>query len=152
MALMAIASAKGGVGKTTLSILLGAELALEGYTVALLDCDLNQHAAAFGKKMELKGLKIVPSVAEQNVLAEMRKAELECDMVIAGESLTEDRHVYRPQCGKAEQRDTCTSRQIGLRSTTCRRSVTIWQNADDEKMRPSRMSGCKDADFAKRRF
>ena len=50
--------------------------------MALLDCDLNQHAAAFGKKMELKGLKIVPSVAEQNVLAEMRKAESECDMVI----------------------------------------------------------------------
>ena len=72
-----LASAKGGCGKTTLSILLGAELAMEGYTVALLDCDLNQHAAAFGKKMKLKGLKIVPSVAEQNVLAEMRNAELE---------------------------------------------------------------------------
>lgn len=82
MALLSVASAKGGCGKTTLSILLGAELAMEGYTVALLDCDLNQHAAAFGKKMILKGLKIVPSVTEQNVLAEMRNAESENDMVI----------------------------------------------------------------------
>jgi len=30
--------------------------------------------------------------------------------------------------------------------------TAIWQNADDEKMWPSWMSGCKDADFAKRRF
>jgi chromosome partitioning protein len=82
MALLSVASAKGGCGKTTLSILLGAELAMEGYTMALLDCDLNQHAAAFGKKMKLKALKIVPSVAEQNVLAEMRNAESENDMVI----------------------------------------------------------------------
>ena len=55
---------------------------MEGYTVALLDCDLNQHAADFGTKMNLKGLKIVPSVAEQNVLVEMRNAESENDMVI----------------------------------------------------------------------
>jgi chromosome partitioning protein len=49
MATIAIASAKGGCGKTTLAILLGTELALEAYTVALLDCDVNQHATAFGK-------------------------------------------------------------------------------------------------------
>jgi chromosome partitioning protein len=49
VATISIASAKGGCGKTTLSLLLGTELALEGYKVALLDCDVNQHATAFDK-------------------------------------------------------------------------------------------------------
>ena len=60
MATIAIASAKGGCGKTTLAILLGTELALEGYTVALLDCDVNQHATAFGKKAAVSGFAVVP--------------------------------------------------------------------------------------------
>ena len=45
------------------------------------------------------------------------------------------------------------SANVGTAVSTCRTvNVTIWQNADDEKMQPSWMSGCKDADFAKRRF
>jgi len=54
MAIVSIASAKGGVGKSTLAILLGAEFALNGYRVTLLDCDLNQHAAAFGIKAKCR--------------------------------------------------------------------------------------------------
>lgn len=75
MATISIASAKGGCGKTTLAILLGAEFALEGYTVALLDCDANQHATAFGKKADLPGFAVVPSIDEGNVLAALRKAD-----------------------------------------------------------------------------
>ena len=52
MATISIASAKGGCGKTTLAIFLGTELALDGYKVALLDCDVNQHATAFGGKAD----------------------------------------------------------------------------------------------------
>ena len=37
MAVVSIASAKGGVGKSTLALLLGTEFALDGYRVALLD-------------------------------------------------------------------------------------------------------------------
>jgi chromosome partitioning protein len=82
MATIAIASAKGGCGKTTLAILLGTELALEGYTVALLDCDVNQHATAFGKKAAVSGFAVVPSIDEGNVLSELRKAEAERDVVL----------------------------------------------------------------------
>jgi chromosome partitioning protein len=82
MATISIASAKGGCGKTTLSLLVGAELALDGYKVALLDCDLNQHATAFGGKADLPGLTIVPSIDEANVLAALRKAEAENDVVL----------------------------------------------------------------------
>jgi chromosome partitioning protein len=82
MATIAVASAKGGCGKTTLAILLGTELALEGYTVALLDCDVNQHATAFGKKAQVPGFAVVPSIDEGNVLSELRKAGTDRDAVL----------------------------------------------------------------------
>src|SRR5512143_2690499 len=82
MATISIASAKGGCGKTTLAILLGTELALEGYTVALLDCDVNQHATAFGKKAQISGFAVVPSIDEGNVLSELRKADSNSDVAL----------------------------------------------------------------------
>lgn len=82
MATLSIASAKGGCGKTTLSLLIGTELALDGYKVSLLDCDLNQHASAFGSKADIPGFRVVPSIDEANVLSELRKAEAESDVVL----------------------------------------------------------------------
>jgi chromosome partitioning protein len=82
MATVSIASAKGGCGKTTVGILIGAELALDGYKVALLDCDLNQHASAFGKKANIPGLSIIGDVRDTNILAELNKAEAERDIVL----------------------------------------------------------------------
>lgn len=82
MAIVSIASAKGGVGKSTLAILLGAEFALNGYRVTLLDCDLNQHAAALGIKAKLPSFSVVPNVGEVEVLKALRKAEAESDVVL----------------------------------------------------------------------
>lgn len=82
MAIVSIASAKGGVGKSTLAILLGAEFALDGYRVTLLDCDLNQHAAAFGIKAKLPSFSVVPNVGEVEVLKALRKAEADSDVVL----------------------------------------------------------------------
>ena len=82
MAVLSVASAKGGVGKTTIAILVGTELALEGYKVALLDCDLNQHATAFGEKAEIRGFTVVPSVDEANVLSALRRVESDHDVVL----------------------------------------------------------------------
>ena len=82
MAVLSIASAKGGVGKTSLAILLGAEFALDGYRVTLLDCDLNQHARAFGLKAKLPGFSVVPDVGEADVLKALRTAEAERDVVL----------------------------------------------------------------------
>ena len=82
MAVVSIASAKGGVGKSTLALLLGTEFALDGYRVALLDCDLNQHATAFGLKAKLPGFTVVPDVDEKEVLAALRAAEADNDLVL----------------------------------------------------------------------
>ncbi len=82
MATLSIGSAKGGCGKTTTALLLGAELALDGYKVALLDCDLNQHASAFGAKASIPGLSIIGNVAEGNVLSELKKAGMDQDVVL----------------------------------------------------------------------
>jgi chromosome partitioning protein len=82
MAVVAIASAKGGVGKSTLAILLGAEFALDGYKVAVLDADLNQHTAAFGLKCTLPGFRVVSDIGEKEILKALREAEDQNDVVL----------------------------------------------------------------------
>jgi chromosome partitioning protein len=81
MAIVSIASAKGGVGKSTIGLLLAAEFALDGYRVSLLDCDLNQHSTAFGKKAKLPGFTIMPDIDEHEVLKALRSAEQTSDVV-----------------------------------------------------------------------
>jgi chromosome partitioning protein len=83
MAIVSIASAKGGCAKTTLALLLGAELALaHGYRVSILDSDVNQHASQFGKRANIPGLTIVGDITEDNVLKTLRDAEVANDVVV----------------------------------------------------------------------
>ncbi|MFC3127461.1 AAA family ATPase [Pseudoroseomonas globiformis] len=82
MVTISVASDKGGPGKTTTAILIASELALGGYRVTVLDTDINQQAAAFGRKADIPGLTVVGEVREDNILAELRKAEAESEVVI----------------------------------------------------------------------
>jgi chromosome partitioning protein len=82
MATICIASAKGGCGKTTVALLIGTELALDSYRVALLDCDINQHASAFGAKADIPGFTVHSEIGEANVLGTLRQAETENDVVL----------------------------------------------------------------------
>jgi chromosome partitioning protein len=82
MAVISIASDKGGVSKTTLALLVGAETALDGYRTCILDSDLNQQAAAFGAKGKVPGLRIMGDIDEGNILASLRQAEVESEIVI----------------------------------------------------------------------
>jgi chromosome partitioning protein len=83
MATISIASAKGGCGKTTLAILIGAELALaKNWRVALLDSDLNQHASAFGRRTKVPGLQVIGDITEDNILPTLREVEAANDVVI----------------------------------------------------------------------
>lgn len=82
MATISLASVKGGVSKTSLALLLASELALDGYRVALLDADLNQQAAAFGRKSDISNLTIIGNVREDNILALLRQAEADNEVVM----------------------------------------------------------------------
>lgn len=81
MATISIASAKGGCGKTTVAILIGTYLSQSGYEVTLLDCDINQHATAFGEKANLENFHVKPSIDEFNILSSLRDAEKVSDVV-----------------------------------------------------------------------
>jgi chromosome partitioning protein len=82
MAVISIASDKGGVSKTSLALLVGAEAALDGYRVCILDSDINQQAAAFGAKANVPGLTVIGDIDEGNILASLRQAEAEAEIVI----------------------------------------------------------------------
>ena len=82
MAVVSIASAKGGCSKSTLAILLGLEYALDGYKVAVLDCDLNQHTTAFGLKAKSPDFSVVPDIGETEILKALRQAEADHDIVL----------------------------------------------------------------------
>jgi chromosome partitioning protein len=83
MAVISIASAKGGCAKTTLALLLGAEFALvQQYRVAVLDSDLNQHASLFGAKAKIAGLNIIGDINDENILKKLRDADAANDLVI----------------------------------------------------------------------
>lgn len=74
-ATIAVASAKGGCGKTTTVILLAAYLAQSGNRVVVLDADINQHAAAFGAISDVPNFSVVGDINEINVLSAIRQAE-----------------------------------------------------------------------------
>jgi chromosome partitioning protein len=80
--ILSVASAKGGCGKSSLAILIGAELAAYGYRSVLLDCDINQHASAFGEKADIERFKVIPDVTEATILPTLRTAEAENDAVL----------------------------------------------------------------------
>ena len=82
MAVVSIASAKGGCGKSTIAILLGMEFALDGLRSVVLDCDLNQHTSAFGLKAKLPNFSVKPDIGEGEILKALRSAESDNDVVL----------------------------------------------------------------------
>ena len=71
-----------GAGKTTTSILIASELALDGYRVALLDTDINQQAASFGTKSDIPGLTVMGEVPGGQHPRRPSKAEAENEIVM----------------------------------------------------------------------
>lgn len=81
-AVVSIASAKGGCSKTTLAVGIGVELALDGYTVIVLDADLNQHATKFGEKARVPNFSVLGGIDEGNILQQMKAAYQAADMIL----------------------------------------------------------------------
>lgn len=74
--ILVVASSKGGVGKTTISICLAVKLALQGYRVAGVDADRNQAFAAWHKMAETALLACSSCVDHNEIVGHvMAKAE-----------------------------------------------------------------------------
>jgi chromosome partitioning protein len=86
MAVLTLSSAKGGVGKTTLSVNLAVEFALRGISATVLDCDLNQHASTFGEVFNAANpdipVRFVAGISKTNLLPAIRKAEADSDIIV----------------------------------------------------------------------
>lgn len=85
MAVVTLASIKGGAGKSSTVLALASDLALDGRKVVILDADPNQHAARIGakitKRIGASWLAVVGGVGENTILAEIRKARADYEFV-----------------------------------------------------------------------
>lgn len=86
MPVIALASVKGGVGKTSALLSLASDLVLSGSRVSVLDADPNGHASRIGAKMakRLNGsaFSATGGVTEANILATIKQARTEVDYVL----------------------------------------------------------------------
>ncbi|MBN9617646.1 MAG: hypothetical protein BGO25_11960 [Acidobacteriales bacterium 59-55] len=83
MPTIVFASPKGGVGKSTATVLLASELAAHGGTVTMIDADpnkpLSQWASLPGKPERLT---VIDSATEENIIDEIESAALKTMFVI----------------------------------------------------------------------
>ena len=86
MAVVSFASAKGGVGKTTLAVNVAAELALDGIPVTILDCDVNRHATqfctVFGPANPNVQLRVLSDINKMNFVSRLSAAQSASDIVV----------------------------------------------------------------------
>lgn len=87
MAVIVLASSKGGAGKTTVAILLATELAQQGksigMTISLIDVDPNQHSAKWAYKDGCPdNIKIIPNIDENSILDAIDEAEENSEFIV----------------------------------------------------------------------
>lgn len=83
MPTIAIASPKGGAGKSTTAVLLATQLAHGGVPVTLLDCDPNRSVslwASRGKKPER--IKVIADVSESTIIKTIKENDHDGQIVI----------------------------------------------------------------------
>ncbi|CAO4138210.1 ParA family protein [Methylorubrum extorquens] len=69
MPVISVANPKGGAGKSTTALVLGATLAAHGATVTLLDCDPNRPIAAWARGGSATGMKVLADISESQIVS-----------------------------------------------------------------------------------
>ncbi|MEN3165590.1 ParA family protein [Tistrella mobilis] len=83
MPVIAIASPKGGAGKSTTAVILATELAHAGAQVTLLDCDPNQSVSLWAGRAPLPPrLACISNVSESEIVRTIRKHDGDGKIVI----------------------------------------------------------------------
>jgi chromosome partitioning protein len=83
MAVISVANAKGGSGKTTAAVLLATEFVERGARTALLDCDELKLAAGWARTARLdEGLTLVDTVAVSNLAGYLKALRATHDHVV----------------------------------------------------------------------
>jgi chromosome partitioning protein len=80
--IIVVANTKGGVGKSTLAVLLSTWLHKQGHSVILADCD-TQHSSSVWAKEAVPELKAVQLSSADDILDRLPQLALEADYVVA---------------------------------------------------------------------
>lgn len=87
MPCIVITNAKGGVGKSTCSLLLSTEFAHKGYEVKLIDCDPNLSVSRYFKaanqiNSRIKRLELVPDQDKSTIVKTIKRLDVEGSIII----------------------------------------------------------------------
>ena len=83
MPIIAIASPKGGAGKSTASILLATELAHAGAPVTLVDCDPNHSVSLWAERGTVPaGITVLADISESEIVRTLKRADTDGHIVI----------------------------------------------------------------------
>jgi chromosome partitioning protein len=83
MPVIAVSSPKGGVGKTTTSLVLATELAHRGIPVTIIDTDANQSVLRWSRLAPVPaGITVITDVNEKTIVSTIREVDREDGIVI----------------------------------------------------------------------
>ncbi len=83
MPVIAVASPKGGSGKSTTSVILGTELAHAGAEVTLLDCDPNHSITLWAERGKLPSrIAVLADISESRIVSTIRQQDADGRIVI----------------------------------------------------------------------
>jgi chromosome partitioning protein len=82
MPVVAVVNSKGGVGKTTASLLLGTVLAEKGAAVSIIDADPNRHLVAWRTGASQSPIKIIGDIEDGRLVSTIDTERRQRDLVI----------------------------------------------------------------------
>lgn len=83
MPTIAIASPKGGAGKSTTAVLLGTELAHENVPVTILDCDPNKSLTLWSEQGDLPpNINVISDISESEIVRTIKAHDVDHQVVI----------------------------------------------------------------------